>query len=243
MAARQQAIEQDLDFSRHAGEARSGTLRRPQVSPLLKIAPIRRRTVRLEFALPLALQYNVTARGPGVNQWERSPMQRGPNGYCPHRRCRRRRVGLPDRGARSVLARPRARRLGGGNRIRHGRRCGRDSRRATRPNRDRASVRALLAQDYPGALRVIVVDDNSTDNTGGMVRALAANAVRPVTVVTGAPLPAGWTGKLWAVRQGVDVAQASLGVGVTCCWSTPTLPARPTRCHASSPMRSATGWC
>lgn len=76
------------------------------------------------------------------------------------------------------------------------------------PARDEAAViasaiRSLAAQDYPGDFRVILVDDNSSDGTGALVRQLGfAN----VTVLDGAPLAPGWTGKLWAVSQGVAAA-------------------------------------
>src|SRR5689334_14783352 len=75
------------------------------------------------------------------------------------------------------------------------------------PARDEADVIArslgsLLAQDYPGEFRIVLVDDNSTDGTGQVVRSLAGAAGR-LEVVTGAPLPPGWTGKLWAQSQGV----------------------------------------
>jgi len=62
-----------------------------------------------------------------------------------------------------------------------------------------ATVNSLLAQNYPGVLDVIVVDDNSDDETGK--RALLDARVR---VITGAPLKPGWSGKLWAVFQGVS---------------------------------------
>ena len=63
-----------------------------------------------------------------------------------------------------------------------------------------ATIRSLLAQDYPGPFRVILTDDNSTDGTGDIARAIGDPRL---TVVTGAPRPAGWSGKLWAVSQGV----------------------------------------
>jgi hopene-associated glycosyltransferase HpnB len=76
------------------------------------------------------------------------------------------------------------------------------------PARDEAgviarSVRSIAAQDYPGRLRVIVVDDSSSDGTGQIVRALGLPRVE---VEIGRPLAAGWTGKLWAVSQGVERA-------------------------------------
>ena len=80
------------------------------------------------------------------------------------------------------------------------------------PARDEAdviarSIGSLLAQDYPGPFRVILVDDGSGDGTGDVARDL--DAAGRLEVVTGAPLPAGWTGKLWAQAQGVARAAAT----------------------------------
>lgn len=61
-----------------------------------------------------------------------------------------------------------------------------------------STLPALLAQDYPGELRVVLVDDRSTDGT-----AAVAGADARVTVVPGAPLPEGWVGKVWALEQGL----------------------------------------
>jgi hopene-associated glycosyltransferase HpnB len=66
-----------------------------------------------------------------------------------------------------------------------------------------ASLRSLLAQDYAGPFKVILIDDNSTDGTGGIARAIGDSRL---TVITGAPPPAGWSGKLWAVAQGIAEA-------------------------------------
>ncbi len=71
-----------------------------------------------------------------------------------------------------------------------------------------ASVGALLAQDYPGEFRVVLVDDNSTDGTGDIARALPGAA--RLTVLAGAARPPGWAGKLWAVSQGVAAGTAPL---------------------------------
>ncbi|PJN04576.1 glycosyl transferase family 2 [Streptomyces sp. CB01201] len=82
------------------------------------------------------------------------------------------------------------------------------------PARDEAevlplSLPSLLAQDYPGRARVFLVDDGSSDGTGELARSLAEqHPGLPLTVVApGEPEP-GWTGKLWALRQGMALARA-----------------------------------
>ena len=67
------------------------------------------------------------------------------------------------------------------------------------------TVVSLLGQDYPGALSVVVVDDNSDDGTAAKAARAAAGDPR-FTLVTGKPLETGWTGKLWAVSQGIRAA-------------------------------------
>lgn len=73
-----------------------------------------------------------------------------------------------------------------------------------------ASIGSLLAQDYPGEFRVILVDDSSSDGTADVARraAEASPHGERLTVLTGAPLAQGWTGKLWAMKQGVANACA-----------------------------------
>jgi len=68
------------------------------------------------------------------------------------------------------------------------------------------SIGSLLAQDYPGRFRVILVDDQSGDGTGALARSLDNGRL---TVVDGAAHPPGWTGKLFAVHQGVECASAA----------------------------------
>ncbi|HEX9063813.1 MAG TPA: glycosyltransferase [Streptosporangiaceae bacterium] len=84
------------------------------------------------------------------------------------------------------------------------------------PARDEAAVLpdslpTLLGQDYPGELRVVLVDDESSDGTAAVAaslseRACAAGGAARLTVVAGEPLPAGWAGKVWAMHQGVAAA-------------------------------------
>ena len=83
------------------------------------------------------------------------------------------------------------------------------------PARDEAecvgdTVASLLRQDYPGEFTVILVDDQSRDGTAEVARraAAAVGAGDRLTVLSGRPLPAGWTGKLWAQNQGVEAAAA-----------------------------------
>lgn len=81
------------------------------------------------------------------------------------------------------------------------------------PARDEAdviarSVGSLLTQDYAGPFRVILVDDCSTDGAAEIARALPG--AERLTVLSGAPRPDGWAGKLWAVHQGVGQTQEEL---------------------------------
>lgn len=67
------------------------------------------------------------------------------------------------------------------------------------------AVDSLVTQDYPGELVVFVVDDNSTDGTAGIAGAVTIDREK-LHVIDGKPLPSGWTGKMWAVAQGVEGA-------------------------------------
>jgi len=64
-------------------------------------------------------------------------------------------------------------------------------------------IASLAAQDYAGNFRVTLVDDNSTDGT-----AAAAGSSPRLRILPGQPKPPGWSGKLWAVSQGVAASTA-----------------------------------
>ncbi len=69
------------------------------------------------------------------------------------------------------------------------------------PARNEAAVvgralESLSQQQFAGGLQIVLVDDASDDAT-------AEIALRYATVIRGAPLAQGWTGKLWAVSQGI----------------------------------------
>ena len=81
------------------------------------------------------------------------------------------------------------------------------------PARDEApvvgeAVRSLLQQALPRPMHVILVDDGSSDGTAEVARRVAAGigAADRLTILAGKRLPRGWTGKLWAVSQGVAAA-------------------------------------
>ena len=78
------------------------------------------------------------------------------------------------------------------------------------PARDEApvigrAVASLLGQDYPGRLTLVLVDDHSEDGTAEVARATATHLGQRerLRVVSARPLPSGWTGKLWALAEGV----------------------------------------
>lgn len=73
------------------------------------------------------------------------------------------------------------------------------------------TITALLQQDYPGEFSVIVVDDHSEDQTKPIAQQVAKEhrAESRVTIQSASPLPPGWTGKLWALNEGVLPASSS----------------------------------
>src|SRR5580704_4184947 len=81
------------------------------------------------------------------------------------------------------------------------------------PARDEAEligpvVTSLLNQS--SAMTVLLVDDESTDCTADVARRAAEKAGKAdaLILIHSKPLPAGWTGKLWAMHQGIARARA-----------------------------------
>jgi hopene-associated glycosyltransferase HpnB len=68
------------------------------------------------------------------------------------------------------------------------------------------AIASLAAQDYPGAFRMVVVDDGSSDGTADAARAVAPERL---TVISASPPPGDWTGKLWAMQSGIEEAGTS----------------------------------
>ncbi|HEV3041639.1 MAG TPA: glycosyltransferase [Candidatus Angelobacter sp.] len=70
------------------------------------------------------------------------------------------------------------------------------------------SLRSLLDQSCSEFLHIFVVNDSSTDSTAEIAREAAASAGKTIlTVLEGQPLPSGWSGKVWAMHQGVESAR------------------------------------
>ena len=73
------------------------------------------------------------------------------------------------------------------------------------------SITSLLSQDYP-ALAIVLVDDDSDDGTADIARRAAAALGKEdrLTIVNSGALPPRWTGKLWAVKQGIAAARGDV---------------------------------
>ena len=74
-----------------------------------------------------------------------------------------------------------------------------------------ATLPALLGQEYPGTLTVMVVDDRSSDGTAEVAAKLDDG--RPLKVIAGTAAPAGWAGKVWAMAQGLGAAGIPAAAG------------------------------
>ena len=62
-----------------------------------------------------------------------------------------------------------------------------------------------LDQDYPES-EIILIDDESTDGTEECARSIASRSNRAIHIIKGTRPPYGWTGKLWALQQGINVS-------------------------------------
>jgi len=71
------------------------------------------------------------------------------------------------------------------------------------------AVCSLLQQTGHNTIHIFLVDDGSTDGTAQAAHsaAIALGQAQNLTVVPGIPLPEGWSGKLWAMHQGVEQAR------------------------------------
>ena len=83
------------------------------------------------------------------------------------------------------------------------------------PARDEAdvihrSLESILNQDYPGKLKVVLVDDNSSDSTATVAQETVDKLGKKEQfyLLNGKPLEIGWKGKLWALNQGVNYTQS-----------------------------------
>jgi hopene-associated glycosyltransferase HpnB len=73
------------------------------------------------------------------------------------------------------------------------------------------AVTSLLRQAGPHSIHIFLIDDCSTDGTAQAAREAAALAGRAkmLTVCDGKPLAPGWSGKLWAIQQGIELARGA----------------------------------
>lgn len=72
------------------------------------------------------------------------------------------------------------------------------------------SLPSLLNQNYLGNISIVLVDDQSTDGTGDLALEISRNLNQSqrINVLQGEPLPLGWSGKLWAMQQGLSYLQS-----------------------------------
>jgi glycosyl transferase family 2 len=85
------------------------------------------------------------------------------------------------------------------------------------------ALRSLFEQDYPADFSVVLIDDHSTDGTADRAREAAESvgASGRLTVVSARPLPPGWTGKLWALNEGLEHIERNTGTSRPSCGDKP----------------------
>src|SRR6478736_6407836 len=73
------------------------------------------------------------------------------------------------------------------------------------------AIRSLLHQGSPESIHIYLIDDGSTDGTAQAAREAAGLVGRAemLTIREGKPLAPGWSGKLWAMQQGVELARTT----------------------------------
>ena len=70
------------------------------------------------------------------------------------------------------------------------------------------AIASLAKQRYPGEFFTILVDDHSDDGTADLARKAAdeCNASGRISIHLASELPPGWTGKVWAMNEGIAAA-------------------------------------
>ena len=68
------------------------------------------------------------------------------------------------------------------------------------------AIQSLVEQDFPGPFHIFLIDDHSSDGTAEAARAAAGSSL--LTVTAARPLTGGWTGKLWALAEGIRRAES-----------------------------------
>jgi hopene-associated glycosyltransferase HpnB len=70
------------------------------------------------------------------------------------------------------------------------------------------AITSLLHQQIDANFHIVLIDDNSSDGTAEVAHqaAVSANMSDSLTILNGQPLPAGWSGKVWAQQQGISKA-------------------------------------
>ena len=81
------------------------------------------------------------------------------------------------------------------------------------------AISSLAKQDYPGEFSIVVVDDHSEDGTAALAQQAAneSGASQRLKIHSATPLAPGWTGKLWALNEGISATSEK---GVEFFWFT-----------------------